>query len=90
MAHLSRENYELTRALKNERIRNRDEEAAARRAERALATKARLESRAAQRLQVLEAAAVRQANLQIKHLQEVLYNFPFFSKLGHFKWNSLQ
>ena len=69
---LQLDNYELTRIIQNERILVRSEEAAARRAERLAASKARLESRAAQRLQVMEAAAVKQANLHIKQLQEVL------------------
>lgn len=78
MARLSRENFELVRQLQNERIRSRDERAASRREERAVQLKARLESRASYRLQVLEAAAVRQANLQIKQLQEVIIQFIKF------------
>ena len=71
---LGRENYELTRMLKNERIRNRDEDASQRRSLRQAAAKARLETRAARRLQVMEAAAVQQANMQIKQLEEVIYD----------------
>lgn len=71
---LGHENYELTRMLKNERIRNRDEDASQRRCLRQAAAKARLEIRAARRLQVMEAAAVQQAQLQIKQLEEVSYN----------------
>lgn len=71
---LGHENYELTRMLKNEQIRNRDEDASQRRCLRQAAAKARLETRAARRLQVMEAAAVQQAQLQIKQLEEVLYN----------------
>lgn len=73
MQQLHLDNYELTRMLQNQRILFRDEEAAARRAERLAATKARLESRAEQRLKVMEAAAVQEAHLQIKQLQEVIY-----------------
>lgn len=75
---LGRENYELTRMLKNERIRNRDEDACQRRSLRQAAAKARLETRAARRLQVMEAAAVQQAHAQIKQLEEVLSYFVFF------------
>lgn len=68
---LGHENYELTRILKNERIRNRDEDASQRRTLRQVAAKARLETRAARRLQVMEAATVQQAQMQIKQLEEV-------------------
>lgn len=91
---LGQENYELTRQLKNEKIRNRDEDASQRRSLRQAAAKARLETRAARRLQVMEAAAVQQAQMQIKQLEEVKtlalnekHNsnnksnvFPFFTK----------
>lgn len=70
---LGQENYELTRMLKNERIRNRDEDASQRRSLRQAAAKARLETRAARRLQVMEAAAVQQAQMQIKQLEEVRF-----------------
>lgn len=69
---LGQENYELTRMLKNERIRNRDEDASQRRSLRQAAAKARLETRAARRLQVMEAAAVQQAQMQIKQLEETV------------------
>ncbi|XP_046456234.1 uncharacterized protein LOC124203590 isoform X6 [Daphnia pulex] len=69
---LGHENYELTRMLKNEQIRNRDEDASQRRCLRQAAAKARLETRAARRLQVMEAAAVQQAQLQIKQLEETI------------------
>ena len=73
--------------LKNEQIRNRDEDASQRRYLRQAAAKARLETRAARRLQVMEAAAVQQANAQIKQLEEVkakrerttfFYSYHFF------------
>ena len=68
---LTRENYELTRQLKNERIRNRDEDAAVRREMRHVTTKARLEARAAHRLRVRESVAVQDAQVQIKQMEQV-------------------
>lgn len=78
VGQLTRENYELSRQLKNERIRNRDEDAGQRRAERQAAARARLETRAARRAVVTEAAAVQQANAHVKHLEEVRRSFLSF------------
>ena len=73
LREISRENYELERMLKNERIKHRDEDAGLRRSSRLAAAQARLETRAVRRLQVLQSAANQSAAAQVKHLQEVSY-----------------
>lgn len=70
---LSRENCELSRQLKNERIRNREEEAAERREMRQAVLKSRLDARAAHRFQVCQSVVVKEANMHIKQLEEVNY-----------------
>ena len=83
---LSRENYELQRQLKNERIKHRDEDAGLRRTSRLATAQARLETRSVRRLQVLQSAANQQAVAQVKQLQEVrsLCVAFFLCSVSHF------
>ena len=78
LREISRENYELERMLKNERIKHRDEDAGLRRSSRLAAAQARLETRAVRRLQVLQSAANQSTAAQVKHLQEVVRDIYFF------------
>lgn len=63
---LEYENYDLIRAIKNDKIRIRDGDVASRREQQQNIHKVRLQIQASQRLRIQASAALQQANLRIE------------------------